>query len=639
MNKSISIFAFVTVLILGSSPEAIESVSASALQESLFKAPKLEPQKTLGGLQLSDVPNDDQLESIAGEVASPSIAGEYSSPEPKAQLQIPDLSGPYGPVGEIQDGTRMFKQEPGSTATTDEPSESVLNQSLPREYRAETVFPADIFADTNRRSEPGSLPGDRRMQSGQTYTSPSRSVVKTQKPVIKNDRLDQLNRRHAAYSSATHDVINERYPDGSIKIMRTTTLDNEGNYQNDGGWLMFDRQQRPIASGTFEMGAMQGRWERIHEVGSGGIFAQSPFNMFQGPYKSTANFENDRINGTWELTDRLGKLMCAISYKDGVRDGIAIWKYPSGNRMREATFKAGVPDGFVQQWDDQGKVQIRDQYVDGRKIISKKSMYSNQTVAAESVFRDRKLVLQGRDDWWAAKPATYAAAGEPVQHGQVSEWYPNRQPKMTGRYSNGLREGMFTWWHPTHNKKAEGNFVGGKREGVWRYWHESGMKRSEGEFRADEPFGEWRVWSEQGQLIETKTFPEQEDDQESESENESPVIESPQDSLKVDLGSDDEADETDETEDRSMDDEGFRLDIGDATDADSAEMESLESIDAERIDRNDEGAGSAPADSEPADSDTVSPETDSGSGSGQESTGSAESDPGSIVGSGEETGQ
>lgn len=456
-------------------------------QDSRFQTPTIEPSETVGGQRFGgDTNATEELEDIEGE-AIPS----------GATLSQPDF-GQYGPVG--GDPTR-FASPADQSPKLEYGQGEVISESrpLPNQYRGESSFPdwmgdpADSEYSSNRRS------------ASPLSAEPQRTAApRKDSPRLRIDGMKAIEQANRRFDQNTHEIVRERYSDGSVKIVRTITQDAEGNYYNDGGWLMYDRQQRPIASGTFVRGAMEGDWERVHE--SGDLFSQAPFSLANGPYISRANFVHNNIDGVWTISDRDGKLICSIAYQDGVRAGVASWYFPSGKKMREATFKDGVPHGFVLQWDQQGKLQRREQFVDGRRIIRKKSTYPNNQIATERVFRDRKVTPDTSDNWWAAKPATFERSGEAVQYGPVAEWYPNRQPKMTGRYVEGDRDGLFTWWHETHNKKAEGNFSRGKRNGIWRYWHESGMKRSEGRFEDDKPTGIWRSWNRDGKVVDEKDF-------------------------------------------------------------------------------------------------------------------------------------
>lgn len=458
-----------------------------------FVDPVIESAETLGGLRFGgssqSEEQDQQFEDIEGEVVPGS-----------AVLSEPDF-GPYGPVspsGSVlaSPGVSAADQSP---RLEQQPESGVISrtQVLPNEYQGETLYPEWMGRDSNGGQSSSRRPPiqDQRPRS-----------IKKPLRTLRIDGMKAIKDANREFDSRSHEIVRERYPDGSVKIVRTIAQDADGNYYNDGGWLMYDRQQRPIASGTYVRGAMEGDWERIHEVGTGGLFSQMPFRLYSGPFLSRANFVRNKIDGVWSISDKDDKLIFSITFENGVRNGLASWFFPNGKKMREATFKEGVPHGIVLQWDQQGKLQRREQFVDGRKVIRKKSTYANQILASERVYRDQKLTPMDADNWWAAKPATYGRDGEEVQYGPVAEWYPNRQPKMTGRYIDGQRDGLFTWWHQSHNKKAEGNFSRGQRVGRWRYWHESGMKRSEGQFENDQPIGLWREWDENGQVIDEKTL-------------------------------------------------------------------------------------------------------------------------------------
>ena len=484
-TKPTSVIAFAFGLAVSFLVAAVGTMAQDSSES--FETPTIPGSRTIGGLAYGG--EESQLEGIDAESAGS-----------KATLQEPNF-GEYGPVT----GPRPSSQAADQAPALDRKIEVIDSSTpLPNQYNGETIEP-DWLSSANAPQE--AEPVDRIMRSirGSAGTSNQMSS-----PRLRIDSLNDVESENRNFNSdRPHEVVRERYEDGNVKIVRTVTQDQEGNYYNDGGWLMYDRQQRPIASGTFDRGAMHGSWERIHEPG-GGLFSQIPFSLFEGPYKSSATFKRNRLDGVWRITDRNDRLICSITYKDGVRDGKATWFYPrNGQKMREAEFKKGVPDGLVLQWDQQGKVTSRDRFVDGRKLLTRKTTFANQSIESQREFRDQQLSPVGTDNWWAAKPATFDRTGQPIQHGSVAQWYPNRQPKMTGRYVDGRRDGLFTWWHPTHNKKAEGKFVEGMREGLWRYWHESGMKRSEGEFKDDQPWGLWRSWNRDGKLVDERTFPEE----------------------------------------------------------------------------------------------------------------------------------
>lgn len=548
------------LLVCAAMANAIPGQLQAQGQSDLFvDPPPLKQVSTLGKLlrQTGAPQTDEGLESIVGEPTRPT----QSQNEVFEPLESIPGDADYGPVGGFSEsGTPQGRPaEGGMQERTD--------LSLPNSYRGDVFFPDGTFNGN---------------QQGSSTRRETQSVIRKPaslgEPSIGRSKLIDIESSSGKISG--REIVRERYEDGSVRIVRSVAQDEDGNYFNDGGYILYDRSQTPIAAGSFSQGKLEGEWERIYQTGSGGLFRQPPYNLFSGPYKSTATFRQGKLDGTWQLADREGRLMTSINYVDGIRKGPAVWYFPSGQKMQQAKFSNGLPDGFVQRWDRQGKLQSRQEFVDGRRVIREKSKHANQTVASEKTFLGKRIKVQGRDNWWAAKPAVFEESGDKVQHGLVREWYPNRQPKLSGQFVKGQRVGLFTWWHQNGNKKAEGKFEQGQRVGVWRYWHESGMKRSDGSFVDDQPAGVWRVWNESGKLVSEKDVEQPEPTEETSQDNggetvidteqwefgkdSSSVIEPPAEDLKLPM-----ADEKSEQDD-------------DGTDEFTIELETIEAEPVER---------------------------------------------------------
>ena len=309
----------------------------------------------------------------------------------------------------------------------------------------------------------------------------------------------------------------ENYPDGQPRLLRTVALDREGNYYNDGPWVVKDREGKVVAAGTYRKGVMQGQWARRHTSAEGGMFTEKPFTLFQGPYDSMASFKAGKLDGQWIVYDRAHRSIFEIGYKDGIRDGLATWFYPDTTKMRQATFKEGVLDGEVVEWDEDGRLVSKEYYREGRKLIRNTSFYRPKVPKEESYYLDVQLKQNGLDNWWDAKPAPYLASGERVQNGQARGWYSNRQLQYQGQFRNDEPVGRFFWWHENGNRSTVGQFDrAGDRNGRWIWWHENGMKKIEGSYKDDQPSGVWRSWDQTGKLIKNKDYdnlPDQQEDQ------------------------------------------------------------------------------------------------------------------------------
>ena len=304
------------------------------------------------------------------------------------------------------------------------------------------------------------------------------------------------------------EIIRQRYPDGNVQIARHVKQDQSGNYVNDGQWQLFDREGIRIAMGTYVDGAMEGPWARLHLKSDGGIFLNPPFSLFQGPFKSRATFSEGRISGQWRITDARGQKVFEMPYKDGKRDGLAVWFYPGEKIFRRMQFADNVPDGQLTQFDQRGKITRKEVYQEGKRIENRVTYYrpGNQKQEAKIVLLGR-VELNGEDQWWDAKPAELVVTGEESEQGPIRSWYQNGQAKMVGNLEDGSRVGRFVWWHQNGVKQSMGSYdARGQKTGQWVWWHENGMKSIMGHYKQDEADGVWRQWDQDGQQTREKTF-------------------------------------------------------------------------------------------------------------------------------------
>lgn len=312
------------------------------------------------------------------------------------------------------------------------------------------------------------------------------------------------NPRRTFETSGRVDVIRQRYPDGKVQIERQVTQDREGNYYSHGTWKLFSPQGKTLADGTFQFGLMEGPWRRWHPASREGVFAMQPFDQFSGPFLSTVNFTGGKLDGLWQIHDSSQRKIMELPYELGRRQGTATWWWPSGAKMREIRFDRNLIDGYWIEWDAQGKVTRRDEFIRGRQLIRETEEFRPGQPRYLAWFVAAKLSFDGEDNWWEARPAAYQSAGERVQHGPVALWYENGQPMMQGQFRNGARHGPFTWWHANGQKKLSGQFDRGEKSGTWTWWHESGMKSTEGNYGDDKPEGLWIWWDAEGQVTQRK---------------------------------------------------------------------------------------------------------------------------------------
>jgi len=485
---------------------AITQITAVGLQASaqpVFRSPQ---QSRLGGesqLQLTGPSNTGANESRMAPIRKVGV-GEGAA----LRLQLPQTESAPG----------FFPGNSQSNQIDQRPSfQTQIREPELREIGADGTFlPSDFVDDQNQAEATIDLPGldlsalglDPQQQDAQNRSfGPDADEGSLERLPAALGRFDQPSERAGERSNVRREQVIENYPNGDPRLLRTVALDREGNYYNDGPWVVKDRDGKVVAAGTYRKGVMQGQWARRHTSGEGGMFSEKPFTSFQGPFDSVATFKAGKLDGQWIVYDRAKRSIFEIGYEDGKRNGLATWFFPDTTKMRQATFKQGVLDGQVSEWDEEGRLVSKEFYTNGRKLIRNTSFYRPKVPKEESYYLDVKLRQNGLDNWWDAKPAPYLASGKQIQNGQARAWYSNRQLQYQGQFRDDKPVGRFFWWHENGNRSTVGQFNrAGDRDGRWIWWHDNGMKSIEGNYKDDQTSGVWRSWDEAGKLIKSKDY-------------------------------------------------------------------------------------------------------------------------------------
>jgi antitoxin component YwqK of YwqJK toxin-antitoxin module len=193
----------------------------------------------------------------------------------------------------------------------------------------------------------------------------------------------------------------------------------------------------------------------------------------------------------------------------GKRHGPVTYWQPNGKVARQSTYEDGVPVGDVMELSARNnEVSVSATYVNGRKIVTKTTNYSNRArqKQTEEMYLAATTVEQSPDEFWNVTFATYTSDGKDLLHGSAKSWYENGRPKSEGYYDYGKRSGTFTYWYPNGQAQATGEYVNDKPVGTWVWWHENGLKSAIGEYRDGFLYGPWRWWSEDGQLAKQRVY-------------------------------------------------------------------------------------------------------------------------------------
>lgn len=299
----------------------------------------------------------------------------------------------------------------------------------------------------------------------------------------------------------TDEVVRQRFPNGQIQLERSVTLDGEGNYVNDGLYQEWDQAGNLIAAGEFVVGHREGKWFRIYQGNESNLFAAYPYSKMTAPFRSEAEFSAGVLNGIWKITDAEGRLVSEIASELGQRNGTATWYHPTGEVMYRATYKDGVLDGEMVEFDPAGKELRKSKFIEGQQLKTVVEKYSNGRPKFEYVLLGPPQQVKELDRWWEAQPAEYGVIGTGTKDGSFTSWYENGQLRAQGTYANDVLQGAFASWFENGQLESAGEYQAGQPTGTWNWWHDNGMKRATGEYVDGKPAGSWMNWQPDGKRI------------------------------------------------------------------------------------------------------------------------------------------
>lgn len=396
---------------------------------------------------------------------------------------------------------------------------SFQNQTLPFNQRAN---PSQIPANQARPNiaNPNGTPpnvSDPRMlnpNSGPRFVAPNVNdaadpQVGSPNPPTIRPNYDQT--PAAARSASGAEIIRERYPNGATKIEREVVQDANKNFINHGEWKLLLPNGRVTAKAQFQFGKKSGEWARWLTTTEAPALNAIPFNQFKGPFLSTFQYNDDKLNGVWQLVDSANRKLFEINLQDGKRESTARFFFVNGRNYKLMTYRNGRLDGPLQVWNAQGALVENRKFQNGHEV-GKITEYYPIAAGQKKLKKLEFDVLAGEievekpDDPWNVRFAVEKKVGVDLKNGTVEAWFPNGQLKFTGKYEEDMQDGVFAWYFQNGQKQAEGKLIDGERVGEWTWWHQNGMRASSGQYVAGKPDGDWQWWLADGKLNNTKSF-------------------------------------------------------------------------------------------------------------------------------------
>jgi antitoxin component YwqK of YwqJK toxin-antitoxin module len=302
------------------------------------------------------------------------------------------------------------------------------------------------------------------------------------------------------------EVIQERYANASVRIERSVTLDDDGNYINHGPWAGWDEAGRLVAKGEYKLNLPHGHWVKFFKAGEGNIITGAMLKEFSAPFVSEAGFEDGLLHGTWTITDAKDRKICEMNFEHDIQQGPMIWYYSNGQKSHESLYKDGKLEGLATDFAADGKVTGKAVYLDGRKLGTEVEYYAPGKKKSERAFSYAVARTTYNFFECTVKTAPVAENKDKQAHGASTWWFQNGQKQLEGTYKHNVPIGVFTWWYSNGQKQSEGAYVDGVQDGHWVRWHENGQKQWIGGYVMGERTGKWPEWKADGKVVAIEDF-------------------------------------------------------------------------------------------------------------------------------------
>lgn len=299
-------------------------------------------------------------------------------------------------------------------------------------------------------------------------------------------------------------IIKKEYFENDIKQKFTTLFyDVKGNKKKEdipfldnvreGKGYEYDKEDsRLISIIIYKKGTLIGR-EKINR--------KDKFNNKYGTWKKfyddgklkeESRYKNDLLNGYLKEYDRNGKLINATLYIDGVAQIYA--EEISNLDIRKEYYK----DGTVKKegiYDVIGKENGLFKYFDKKGKIEKTEIYSHGILIAVGLV-DEEGKRQGYwEEYYIEPEGQIKSKGKYKDSKKIDEWqyyFANNKLQQIGKYLKDEKPtGLWKWYYESGKLLREENFRKGLEDGMMHEYLEDGSIITEGEYIDGLKEGEW----------------------------------------------------------------------------------------------------------------------------------------------------
>lgn len=270
-----------------------------------------------------------------------------------------------------------------------------------------------------------------------------------------------------------------------------------------GVWTYFYENGAVSSKGTMQGGKKTGKWGYFYESGQmkyEGIFQegmrQGVWEYFfeDGTAKATATYVNDTA---YYQERTASKVLRAEGMLAGGRSfGRWNYYYPSGKLKATGTEANGLREGVWMQFFESGQVAGEGMYKRGKAAGEWTYYHENGSVAAQGM--EIAGVKEGTwklylENGFLKSEVLYQKGTAPYE-----EFYENGKLKVRGRIEKGIHQGIWEYYY--EDGVSEGKCI--YRDGIGNFtgYYPNGSIKMEGQLRNGDKIGLWKLYDIRGQL-------------------------------------------------------------------------------------------------------------------------------------------
>lgn len=337
-------------------------------------------------------------------------------------------------------------------------------------------------------------------------------------------------------SISSEGFLKDGKPDGYWKTFYpSNVMKSEGNRKNfllDSIWVFYDEKADTTEKIDYLMGKKNGYYFKynnnnviskelyLNDVQQGmSFYYYDSGNLYQ-----KINFKDGFKQGeAFEFSEE-GFLIAIYEYRygniisrerlnryDSSGKKTGLWKefYDNGNVKSEANYLNGILNGYVKDYDQDGKIIKSERYLNGElvvvsaetpeeetKIEIKTELFESGKIKESGSFTETNIPVgvhrTYNESGKVVNSITYDDLGIILSDGIVDD--------------EGLKQGKWVYYYETGEKKSEGEFIGDLKTGSWKYFYSNGNNLQTGVYVKDKPHGEWVWYYESGKILRKENF-------------------------------------------------------------------------------------------------------------------------------------